>query len=57
MEFLHGVLDGEVHETCCMGCMLSWMGSWCRGVNTLNSSMSKPFPLMQRNVVLIKQVS
>ena len=26
---LHGVLNREVHEECCMECML-----WCRGVST-----------------------
>ena len=28
---LHGVLNGEVHEECCTGCMLWWMEKWCRG--------------------------
>ena len=28
---LHGVLNGEVHEECCMGCKPWWMEKWCRG--------------------------
>ena len=28
-DVLHGVLNGEVHEERCMGCMLWWMGKRC----------------------------